>query len=88
VQYSVGVSEERGLFFVFPFVLTLSCQMIAFVLLLLSPSNAMWRGLDLAVVALSWAMLVYLFVFHLKLPVAMKRDSPRQSALNSASASA
>ena len=80
VQHTVKVSEERGMFFVFPFALTFILQVVGFVLLLLSPSNDMWRALDLVVVGASWVLLGYLFAFHLKLPVAVKRESPRLSA--------
>ena len=79
VQYSTRMSEERGLFFVFPFVLILALQVVGFVLLLLSPSNDLWRGLDVAVVAAIWLVLLYLYTFHLHLPVAVKRDSPRSA---------
>ena len=76
VQYSLRVSDERGLFFVFPFVLTMSVQVVAFVALLFSPANDMWRGLDVAAVGLSWVVLAYLYAFHLRLPVGARRESP------------
>ena len=79
VQYSMRLSEERGLFFVFPFVLTMALQVVGFTLLLFSPSNDMWRALDVAVVGVSWLVLLYLYFFHLQLPVAVKRDSPRSA---------
>ena len=73
-QYLMGVTEERGVFFLFPFVLTAAVQLVAFVLLLYSPASDMWRGLDLLVVALSWLVLAYLLLAHLKLPVSSRKE--------------
>jgi hypothetical protein len=86
-QYLMGVTDERGVFFLFPFVLIGGVQLIAFVLLLYSPASGMWRGADLLVLAVSWLVLAYLLLCHLKLPVSSSRKEQPQLAAFSAAVS-
>ena len=77
-RWSVGLSERYGVFYVFPLLLVVAVQAVSFVLLLHSPASTLWRLMDVLAVLAVWALVGYLYVFHLHLPLA-KREHSQQA---------
>ena len=80
VRWSVGLSERHGVFFVYPLLLVVGVQVLSFVLLLHSPASTLWRLMDVLAVVAVWAVVGYLYVFHLQLPLAKREHSHQGQA--------
>ena len=78
LRWSVGLSERHGVFYVFPLLLVVAAQLLCFALLLYSPASTLWRLVDVLAVVAVWAVIGYLYFFHLHLPAA-KREQTHQT---------